>query len=129
MSNKGHEIVLNGFGSAETIATAMDECRQLGAPKVEHHGADLSKPNEIEDLFKFISERFGRSPDILVNNAGVFGGMHACTLLPSFYRQITSYEKDGAVSGVGPAARTATEYKIVVTGLIGVHSMHGRWFL
>ena len=49
-----------------------------------------------------------------------------CTLLPrnqSFYRQIISHEKGGAVSGVRrPMVRTATEYKIVVTGLIGVHS-------
>ena len=52
-----------------------------------------------------------------------------CTLLPrnqSFYRQKTSQEKDGAVSGGRPVVRTATKYKIVVTGLIGVHSMHGR---
>ena len=51
-----------------------------------------------------------------------------CTLLPSnqsFYRQITSQEKGGAVSGVGQWSGTVTEYKIVVTGLIGVHStMH-----
>ena len=43
----------------------------------------------------------------------------ACTLLSrnkSFYRQITSHEKDGAVSGVGQWCGTATEYKIVVLG-------------
>ena len=46
--------------------------------------------------------------------------MVCCTLLPrnqSFYRQITSQEKDGAVSGVEwgrPVVRTATGYKIVV---------------
>ena len=43
------------------------------------------------------------------------------TLLPSnqsFYRQITSHEKGGGVSGVGQWRGTATEYKIVVTGLI-----------
>ena len=42
-----------------------------------------------------------------------------CTLLPrnpqSFYRKITSQEKDGAVSGGRPVVRTAREYKIVVT--------------
>ena len=51
-----------------------------------------------------------------------------CTLLPSnqsFYKQITSHEKGGGVSGVGQWWGKATEYKIGVTGLIGVHSnMH-----
>ena len=36
-----------------------------------------------------------------------------CTLLSRNQRQITSYEKDGAVSGV-EVLRMATEYKIVV---------------
>ena len=43
---------------------------------------------------------------------------NTCTLLPrnqSFYRKITSQEKDGAVSGGRPVVRTAREYKIVVT--------------
>ena len=37
----------------------------------------------------------------------------SCTLLSRNQRQITSYEKDGSVSGVG-VVRMATEYKIVV---------------
>ena len=41
-----------------------------------------------------------------------------------FYRQITSHKKGGGVSGVGQwwGTATVTEYKIVVTGLIVVHS-------
>ena len=35
-----------------------------------HHGADMSKPNEIEDLFGLINKKLG-GVDILVNNAGI----------------------------------------------------------
>ena len=66
----GCGVVLNGFGSAEAISSAVEECRQEGSPSVEHHGADLSRPDQIEDMFKFVEEKFRRSPDILVNNAG-----------------------------------------------------------
>ena len=64
----------------------------------------------------------------LVSRSCTCNCMDACTLLPrsqSFYRLLSSQEKDGACCQWGrPAVRTATEYKIVVTGFIGVHSMH-----
>jgi 3-hydroxybutyrate dehydrogenase len=41
----------------------------LGA-RAEYHGADMSKPDQIEDMMKFAASKFGRV-DILVNNAGI----------------------------------------------------------
>jgi 3-hydroxybutyrate dehydrogenase len=38
--------------------------------QVAYHGADMSKPAEIEAMVKFAEEKFGRV-DILVNNAGI----------------------------------------------------------
>jgi 3-hydroxybutyrate dehydrogenase len=38
--------------------------------QVAYHGADMSKPAEIEAMMQFAAERFGRV-DILVNNAGI----------------------------------------------------------
>jgi 3-hydroxybutyrate dehydrogenase len=38
--------------------------------KVAYHGADMSKPTDIEDMMKFAADTFGRV-DILVNNAGI----------------------------------------------------------
>jgi 3-hydroxybutyrate dehydrogenase len=37
---------------------------------VAYHGADMSKPTEIEDMMAFAAATFGRV-DILVNNAGI----------------------------------------------------------
>jgi 3-hydroxybutyrate dehydrogenase len=45
------------------------EVQALGV-KVDYHGADMSKPAEIEDMMKFAAAQFGRV-DVLVNNAGI----------------------------------------------------------
>jgi len=58
--------VLNGFGDVEGPKA---EVAALGV-KVAYHGADMSKPAEIEDMLKFAAAQFGRV-DILVNNAGI----------------------------------------------------------
>ena len=66
LAQQGANVVLNGFGDA---TTPQAEIAALGV-KVAYHGADMSKPGEIEDLMKFAASNFGRV-DILVNNAGI----------------------------------------------------------
>ncbi len=52
------------------VSAAVDQCSGAGSPEVHHHGANMAKRDEIEDMFAFITKKCGRSPDILVNNAG-----------------------------------------------------------
>ncbi|MDQ0034699.1 3-hydroxybutyrate dehydrogenase [Variovorax boronicumulans] len=66
LAQQGAHIVLNGFGDAETPKSQIEA---LGV-RAEYHGADMSKPGEIEDMMKFAASKFGRV-DILVNNAGI----------------------------------------------------------
>jgi len=66
LARQGANIVLNGFGDSEK---PQKEIAALGA-KVSHHGADMSKPDEIEAMMAFAAETFSRV-DILVNNAGI----------------------------------------------------------
>ena len=66
LAAQGANIVLNGFGDVEGPKA---EIAALGV-KVAYHGADMSKPGEIEDMLKYAAEQFGRV-DILVNNAGI----------------------------------------------------------
>jgi 3-hydroxybutyrate dehydrogenase len=66
LAGQGANIVLNGFGDVEGPKA---EVQALGV-KVAYHGADMSKPAEIEDMMKFAAAQFGRV-DILVNNAGI----------------------------------------------------------
>ena len=66
LAQQGANIVLNGFGDVEGPKA---EVAAFGV-KVAYHGADMSKPAEIEDMMKYASAQFGRV-DILVNNAGI----------------------------------------------------------
>ncbi len=66
LARQGANIVLNGFGEVEA---AKAEIAALGV-RVAYHGADMSKPAEIEDLMAFAAREFGRV-DVLVNNAGI----------------------------------------------------------
>jgi 3-hydroxybutyrate dehydrogenase len=66
LARQGANIVLNGFGDAEGPKA---EIAALGA-KVAYHGADMSKPPEIEAMMAFAAATFGQV-DILVNNAGI----------------------------------------------------------
>ena len=66
LAAQGANIMLNGFGDVEGPKA---EVAALGV-QVDYHGADMSKPSEIEDMIKQTAARFGRV-DILVNNAGI----------------------------------------------------------
>jgi 3-hydroxybutyrate dehydrogenase len=66
LARQGANIVLNGFGDTEG---PRGEIRKLGV-KVGYHGADMSKPAEIEQMMAYAAGEFGRV-DILVNNAGI----------------------------------------------------------
>lgn len=66
LARQGANIVLNGFGDAEGPKA---EVAALGV-KVGYHGADMSKPAEIEAMMQYAAETFGRV-DVLVNNAGI----------------------------------------------------------
>ena len=66
LARQGANIVLNGFGDVDG---ARAEIAALGV-EVFYHGADMSRPAEIEDMMRAAAERFGRV-DILVNNAGI----------------------------------------------------------
>ena len=66
LAEQGANIVLNGFGDVDGPKA---EIAALGV-KVAYHGADMSKPADIEDMMKFAAAEFGQV-DILVNNAGI----------------------------------------------------------
>jgi 3-hydroxybutyrate dehydrogenase len=66
LARQGANIVLNGFGD---VQGAQDEVAALGV-KVAYHGADMSKPAEIEAMIRHAEQTFG-AVDVLVNNAGI----------------------------------------------------------
>ena len=66
LARQGANILLNGFGDVEG---AKAEVAKLGG-RVSYHGADMSKPAEIEAMVRACESEFG-AIDILVNNAGI----------------------------------------------------------
>ena len=66
LARQGANVMLNGFGD---VAGAKAEVAKLGG-KVSYHGADMSKPAEIEAMVRACEAEFG-AVDILVNNAGI----------------------------------------------------------
>ena len=69
LAGQGANIVVNGFGEADAIRAVEKELQGRGV-KTLYHGADMSKPAEIEAMFGAAESAFGRV-DILVNNAGI----------------------------------------------------------
>jgi 3-hydroxybutyrate dehydrogenase len=66
LAEQGANIMMNGFGEKDA---AIAEVKAFGV-EVDYHGADMSKPAEIEDMMRTAEKRFG-AVDILVNNAGI----------------------------------------------------------
>jgi len=69
LAAQGANVVINGFGEATTIQGVEKELQALGV-RTLYHGADMSKPGEIEQMAGAAEQTFGRV-DILVNNAGI----------------------------------------------------------
>ncbi len=65
----GCNVVLNGFGDADEIKVLQVEMEQEHGVRVGYSGADLTKPEAIEEMMAYVTAEFGGA-DILVNNAG-----------------------------------------------------------
>lgn len=67
---QGIHVMLNGLGDVAEIEATRSALEQQHGVKVAFHGADMTKPDQIEDLVKTAKDKLG-SVDILVNNAGI----------------------------------------------------------
>jgi len=66
LAAQGANLVMNGFGEVDA---AVAQVKAFGV-QVSYHGADMSKPHEIEAMVRHAEATFG-SVDVLVNNAGI----------------------------------------------------------
>ena len=69
-AREGASVMLNGFGEAAQIEALRAGLETSSGAKARYHGADMTRPAEIEQLVAAAEREFG-AVDILVNNAGV----------------------------------------------------------
>jgi 3-hydroxybutyrate dehydrogenase len=69
-AKEGAKLVINGFSDEKTIQKISQDLKALGASDVLFDAADLSKPSDIDLMFKNILEKYD-SIDVLINNAGI----------------------------------------------------------
>ena len=69
LAAQGAHVMLNGFGDIEA-AKAEVAAVATGGARVAYHGADMTRPAEIEAMVQACEAEFG-AVDVLVNNAGI----------------------------------------------------------
>lgn len=70
LAGQGANLVLNGFGTKTEIDNLVRELQDQYKVRVDYHGADLSKVEEVEAMMSYVEKSSG-NVDILVNNAGI----------------------------------------------------------
>ncbi|MDP3855794.1 3-hydroxybutyrate dehydrogenase [Phenylobacterium sp.] len=70
LAEQGVNVILNGFGDPAQIEADRAALQARTNAAIRYHGADMTKPEEINDLIAYAVREFGRL-DILVNNAGI----------------------------------------------------------
>ena len=70
LAAQGANVVLHGFGDTEGPKAEVASAGKAHGIRVGYHGADMSKPAEIEAMMAYAAKEFG-GVDVLVNNAGI----------------------------------------------------------
>jgi 3-hydroxybutyrate dehydrogenase len=70
LAREGANVIVNGFGDTETCQREVAAAGVAEKIRTGFHGADMSKPAEIEAMMTYAEREFG-GVDVLVNNAGI----------------------------------------------------------
>lgn len=70
LAARGANVLLNGFGDVEAALAATRDAAAPSGARVAHHGADVSRPADVEAMMRYADDVFD-GVDILINNAGI----------------------------------------------------------
>lgn len=68
-ARNGYHVVINYLGSEQKALEVMNQCLSFGVQTIVHR-CDVSKAEQVEEMFQSVVARFGRI-DVLINNAGI----------------------------------------------------------
>lgn len=99
LAGAGADVVLNGFGDADAIAASMDRIAAETGVTLRHHGADMSRPEEIAAMIAFAEAELG-GVDILINNAGIQHTAPIAEFPPAMWEKIIAINLSSAFYGM-----------------------------
>ena len=70
LAAQGANVVLNGFGEAGALVRLREELAERYGVQVRYDGADMGKPEAIDNMMGKALAEFG-CIDLLINNAGI----------------------------------------------------------
>ena len=70
LAAEGASVMLNGFGEPEAVEAIRAGIEREFGVAVRHHGADMTRPEQIAAMVAEAERAFG-AVDVLVNNAGI----------------------------------------------------------
>lgn len=99
MAGAGADVLLNGFGDADAIAATVADLAKTHGVTIRHHGADMSKPDEIAAMIAYAESELG-GVDILINNAGIQHTAPIDQFPPAKWEQIIAINLSSAFYGM-----------------------------
>lgn len=125
---QGANVVINYAGNSEAAEKTASDCRALGA-KAAIIKADVSKAEDVDSIFAFAIEEFGRV-DILVNNAGVTRDKLIMAMSEDDFDKVVDTNLKGAFLCMKSAAKLMMKQRsgriINMSSVVGVRGNAGQ---
>lgn len=118
LAKKGASIIINYNSDENSAKKVLEECNQYSKNNTIIK-ADITKENEVEEMFKIIKEKY-KKVDILINNAGIFDESDSPTNLKVF-------EKIFSMNFLAQIRITKFSLELMKEGkIVNISSIYGR---
>lgn len=125
---KGYDVVINYAGNETAAAQTAKECETQGVRTLVIK-ADVSKKEEVEQLFAQTIEQFGRV-DVLVNNAGITRDNLLMRMPEEDFDAVIATNLKGAYLCMQSAFRYMMKQRygriVNISSVVGVHGNAGQ---
>jgi len=128
LAENGARVIVNYNGNEEKAKELVDELVGSSFEAVMFK-ADVSKEDEVKDLYDFVKERYGRL-DVLINNAGIMKNNLILMTKADEFDQITNINCRGVFLCTRAFSKMMTRQKtgkiINTASIVGVYGNAGQ---